>query len=259
MKYSNFILILLSFFLSSIVFAQAEDNYLNTYYKLNADKTLRLEYIEHTSDYTIVYVAYTGNSNPGTFTGLYLNNFRLIDRDTYAEYKPVDTRYLPKTPNKFYVYNNGEELMFPILFNRLPSYVKNIDLVEGDGSTSQTYNFTFRDLELDPENNELEDLIWDVQIDYPYCTTFYTYESLTIDVYVDGKFIDKIDRKFKDPEYKPSCGEYGTMMIAFPNDDERKFYGTASDSKKKYTWNFTFEPKSDYWDICNKKNLTAGN
>ncbi|MET0394495.1 MAG: hypothetical protein ABW019_15225, partial [Chitinophagaceae bacterium] len=130
------VLFLLAFCCASLVLpAQSRSsNYINEYGKYNADKTLRLDYIEQDDDYTILYVAYTGTSKNGSFTSLYLNNFRIEDRSTGKEYKPVNTGMLPTTTDgKFFLYNDNTEMMLTIRFNRLPSSVKNIDVIEAEG------------------------------------------------------------------------------------------------------------------------------
>lgn len=229
-------------------------NYINEYGKYNADKTLRLEYIEQDDDYTIVYVAYTGTSNSGSFTSLYLNNFRLVDRATDKEYKPTDTGLLPtNTDGKFFLYNSGTDIMLSIKFRRIPSSVKNIDLIESDGAASSTYNFTFRNLYLDPSEHLPRSLLKKAGAQEGYAAMFYTYEELTIDVSIDGSMVGKIDRRFNNRSYTPSCGEYGSLTVMFASDDRRKFSATASNSKSKYTWNFNFIPKEG---DCEKKNLT---
>ncbi len=230
-------------------------NYVNEYNKSNADRTLKLMYIAHEEKYTTVYVKYMGNQNVGKYTGLYLNNFRLIDRDTKKEYYPVDTYYLPtRTDGKFYLYNADDPVMLPIQFSRLPASVRYIDLVEGEGSSSATYNFTFRGLYLEPSEDITDELdfLWEWD-NLPYCTSFYTYDDVTVELTIDGNYVDKLDRRYTDREYKPECGEYGSMMVGYPTDRERRL--TAKSPDGKYTWDFNFTPVADEPGDCNKKNL----
>ncbi|MET0391495.1 MAG: hypothetical protein ABW019_00085, partial [Chitinophagaceae bacterium] len=58
---------------------------------------------------------------------------------------------------------------------------------------------------------------------------------------------------FNNKSYKPACSEYGTLTVLFPSDERRKFSGSASNSQKKYNWNFNFTPEAGG---CVKKNLT---
>jgi hypothetical protein len=231
------------------------DNYINEYGKSNADKTLKLMYISQETSTTTVYVRYMGNANIGTYTGLYLNNFRLIDRDTKKEYYPKNTYYLPtRTDGKFYLYNADDPMMLPIEFDRLPSTVRFIDLVENDGSTAATYNFTFRSLYLEPSQDVTDemDFLWEWD-DLPYCTSFYTYDEVSVELSVDGRYVDKLDRRYTDRSYKPACGEFGSVMIGFPTDRERALSAKSPDGK--YTWSFNFTPVGDDPGNCNKKNL----
>lgn len=233
--------------------ATAQTDFANRYAKYNSDRTLRLEYIENVKEYTIVHVAYTGTSNIGGFTGLYLNNFRIIDRTTGIQYRPTDADYLPTSSSKkFFLYNSGKEMGLEIYFDRLPSYVKEIDLVENDGDPSATYNFTFRNLRLNPEKDDSESLYdWLYDVSEPNYICAYTYDNVSIDIWIDDAYVGQLDRKFNDRSYEPSCGEYGTIMIGFPDYEARNFKASAKSGSNSYSWNFSFEPSY----TCSKKNL----
>ena len=223
---------------------------------MNADKTLRLEYIEHTTDYTTVYISYLGTTNTGTYTGLYLNNFRLVDRQTKAEYRPVDTGLIPtSTDGKFFVYNSGSSIVLEIKFDRLPSYVKYIDLIEADGSPSSTYNFTFKNLGVDSDIDFDDDLFEYLYDHSGYAATIFTIFDAQIDIYIDEVYVGKLDRKFNEATYTPSCGEYGTLTILFPDSIERTGKGKGSSGGKNFTWNFEFSPKNAIYGDCHKHRL----
>jgi hypothetical protein len=65
-----------------------------------------------------------------------------------------------------------------------------------------------------------------------YYTSFYTYEDLIIEVYVENSYVGKMDSGFSNRNYTPGCGEYGTMTVGFASDTKKKFSGSASGSKK---------------------------
>jgi len=233
----------------------AQDEFINYYGKKNADATLELNFIDHEEDYTTLYVSYTGTSNVGEYTSLYLNNLRIIDRETRKEYKPVDTGVLPiNDEGKVYFYNSGTPILIRIRFDRLPYGVKNIDVMESDGSSSATYNFTFRNLRINPlldDSEEFYDFLYDID---SYASTIFSVFDATISVYVAGKLVGVLDRVFKAADYTPSCGEYGTITVVYANSTERVGYGSATSGGKNYTWNFTVKPKSGF-DECHKQRL----
>jgi|GEM_PF-5255504 len=248
--------IIFIFFLFCSVYCLAQKDFTNQYGRLNADRTLRLEYIEHTESSTRLYVSYLGTTNRGSYTGLYLNNLRIVDRNTKAEYRPVDTGLLPTTTDgKFFVYNSGSIIVLEIKFRRLPSYVTDIDVIEGDGSVTATYNFTFKNLGIDPEldfYDDLEDFLYENE---SYAATIFSVFDAQIDIYIDDVYVAKLDRKFNSATYTPACGEYGTITILFSNDNERSGKGKGSSGGKNYNWNFNFTPKSTYFGDCHKHRL----
>jgi hypothetical protein len=233
----------------------SQEEFINYYGKNNADATLQLSFIDHEEDYTTLYVSYTGTSNVGEYTGLYLNNLRIIDRDTRREFKPVETGVLPtNAEGKVFFYNSGTAILIRIRFDRLPSGVKNIDIVESDGSSSATYNFTFRNLRINPlldDSEEFYDFLYDID---SYASTIFSVFDATINVYVGGKFVGVLDRVFKSADYTPSCGEYGTLTVVYANSTERAGSGSATSGGKNYTWNFTVKPKGGF-DECHKQRL----
>lgn len=238
--------------------ASAQTSFVNAYAKKNADNTLQLAYIEHTSENTTVYVRYLGTQNYGKFTGLYLNNFRIVDRVTGAEYKPTNTGVLPTTTDgKFFIYNSYDPIMLSITFRRLPSYVKSIDLVEADGSTTSTYNFTFRGIAIDPtkdDGDDLWDMLWEEEV---YAATIYSITDANIDIYIDDAFVGTLTRYFADPAKVPDCGQYGTLTLLTAESRTLKFKGKASKNGKSLSWTFDVNPKDWVLGECAKHYLKA--
>lgn len=233
----------------------SQDEFVNYYGKYNADNTLKLSFIEHEEDYTTLYVSYLGTTNVGQYTSLYLNNLRIKDRETYREYKPVDTDILPTdTDGKVFYYNSGSTILIRIKFDRLPSSVKYIDVIEGDGSSSATYNFTFKNLRVNSLVNDIDEFFdFFDETDY-YVSTIFTVFDATTDVYISNTYVGKLDRVFKSADYTPSCGEYGTLTVVYATDSERSGSAKASGNGKNYTWTFTVKPSSGYMG-CHKQRL----
>lgn len=220
--------------------------------KYNGDKTLRLDYVVHTEEETNLYITYTTNNAESAFTGIYLNDFRIVDKKKGTEYRPTFTGHIPQnTGGNFYIHNNAGEMTFQFTFDRLPASVINIDILESTGDPGVKYNFTFRNINLELANAQSNfDEEWLDDIQFPFLKSFYSKNDLTIDVSIEGFSLGKIDRHFNRPEYKPSCAEYGTFSVVFPSSTtkKRRFYGTASKNGRKYTWDFEFstELHEDY-------------
>jgi hypothetical protein len=233
----------LAFLLFSVA-GFSQDVFVNAYSRYNADRTIRLEYIEHDEEHTSVYFSYLGTSNIGTYTSLYLNNFRLIDRTTKAEYRPESTDMLPTTTDgKAFFYNSGEIIPIVIKFNRLPSYVKYIDLMEADGSSVATYNFTFRNLAISPDTDDEYDL-WDYKDENDaYGASIYTTYNAQIDITLNGVYVGKLDRKFNSETYDPACGEFGTLSVYYADNRTLKGSGKGKTSTGEVTWSFEFSPR----------------
>ena len=243
------------FFFSLVSISFSQEEFVNYYGKINADGTLKLNFIDHDEDYTTLHISYLGTTNVGSYTGLYLNNLRIVDRETGISYKPTDTGLLPTTSDgKVFFYNSGDPTLIQIQFDRLPSYVKSIDVIESDGSSSSTFNFTFRNLRISPlvdDSDEFWEFIYDIDI---YASTIFSVFDATIDLYISGTYVGKLDRVFKSAEYTPSCGEFGTLTVVYPTDAHRTGYGTTTSNGKKYTWDFTVKPSS-IASGCHKQRL----
>src|SRR5690606_12955839 len=176
-RLSHYLLFSLLFLFLAPAMINAQDYFVNMYSRKNNDNTLKLAFIEHDSENTTVYVQYLGNTNVGTYTGLYLNNFRIMDRETGDEYKPVETGFLPTTiDGKFFAYN-GETILYLInACKSLSTREINIDLEEGEGSAGETYSFTFRNIRLDHSVNVEDEFIEEMfTMPTPYAATNYSY------------------------------------------------------------------------------------
>ena len=258
-RLSHYLLFSLLFLFLAPAMINAQDYFVNMYSRKNNDNTLKLAFIEHDSENTTVYVQYLGNTNVGTYTGLYLNNFRIMDRETGDEYKPVETGFLPTTiDGKFVVYNGETILYLPIAFKRLPSRVKNIDLVEGEGSAGATYSFTFRNIRIDRSVNVEDEFMEEMfTMPTPYAATIYSYFNATIDLYVRGTLLAKLDRYFKDKNTKPNCGQFGTVTILTPRNEPIPMLGMAEKDGKKLSWDFKVTPLDASFGECKKFSLSG--
>ncbi|HLP39376.1 hypothetical protein [Lacibacter sp.] len=214
--------------------------------RLNSDRTLKLAYIRQTDNNTILYVTYTCANKATAFSGLYLNNLRIVDKASGKTYTATNTWGLPtRADSKFFLYNLGGPMFFRIDFPRLPRSVKVIDILEGNGTGTETYNFTFKNVNVSGsyqmtsgDEEEFDEYLY---MGF-YVKSFYTHEPVIIDMYVDNHYLGKIEKYITSPTYTPKCYEDGTFSVCFPKSDKRRLYATGKSSIKTYTWNFEFTP-----------------
>ncbi|MEJ8844349.1 hypothetical protein WG954_18280 [Lacibacter sp. H375] len=214
--------------------------------QLNYDRTLKLAYIRQSYSNTTLYVAYTCANKATAFSGLYLNNLRIVDKATGKTYTASNTWGLPtKADGKFFVYNLGGPTFLRIDFPRLPRSVKVIDILEGSGTGTETYNFTFKNVNVSGAYQMTaadEDMFDELLATEFYAKSFYTHDQVVIDIYVDNHYVGKLEKYIVSSTYTPKCYEDGTFTVCFPSNAKRKFYATAKTSVTSYTWNFEFTP-----------------
>lgn len=214
--------------------------------QLNYDRTLKLAYIRQSYSNTTLYVTYTCANKATAFSGLYLNNLRIVDKATGKTYTASNTWGLPtRADSKYFLYNLGGPMMLRIDFPRLPLSVKVIDVLESNGTGTETYNFTFKNVNVSGAyqmTSADEDQFDELLNTGFYAKSFYTHEPMTIDIYVDNHFLGKLEKYITSPTYTPKCYEDGTFTVCFPKNDKRKLYATAKTSANSYTWNFEFAP-----------------
>lgn len=214
--------------------------------RLNSDRTLKLAYIRQTDNNTILYVTYTCANKATAFSGLYLNNLRIVDKASGKTYTATNTWGLPtRADSKFFLYNLGAPMYLRIDFPRLPRSVKVIDILEASGTGTETYNFTFKNVNVNgayqmtaKDEEEFDEYLYTEL----YAKSFYTHDQVIIDVYVDNHYIGKIEKYITSPTYTPKCYEDGTFTVCFPTNDKRRLYATAKTTASTFTWNFEFTP-----------------
>jgi hypothetical protein len=214
--------------------------------QLNSDRTLKLAYIRQSYENTTLYVTHTCANKATAFSGLYLNNLRIVDKATGKTYTATNTWGLPtRADSKFFLYNLGGPIYLRIDFPRLPRSVKVIDILEASGTGTETYNFTFKNVNVSgsyqmtaKDEEEFDDYLYTGF----YAKSFYTHEPMMIDMYVDNHYLGKLEKYIPSLTYTPKCYEDGTFTVCFPTSDKRRFYATAKTSTKSYTWNFEFTP-----------------
>lgn len=214
--------------------------------RLNSDRTLKLAYIRQTDKNTILYVTYTCANKATAFSGLYLNNLRIVDKASGKTYTATNTWGLPtRADSKFFLYNLGAPMYLRIDFPRLPRSVKVIDILEASGTGTETYNFTFKNVNVNgayqmtaKDEEEFDEYLYTEL----YAKSFYTHDQVIIDVYVDNHYIGKIEKYITSPTYTPKCYEDGTFTVCFPTNVKRRLYATAKTTASTFTWNFEFTP-----------------
>lgn len=214
--------------------------------QLNSDRTLKLAYIRQSYSTTTLYVTYTCVNKATAFSGLYLNNLRIVDKATGKTYTASNTYGLPtRADSKFFLYNLGKPMFLRIDFPRLPRSVKVIDILEASGNGTETYNFTFKNVNVNgayqmtaKDEDEFDDYLYTGF----YAKSFYTHDQVVIDLYVDNHYIGKLEKYITSSTYTPKCYEDGTFTVCFPTNDKRKLYAAAKTASNSYTWNFEFTP-----------------
>ncbi len=188
--------------------------------RLNNDRTLKLAYIKQSYDNTTLYVTYTCANKATAFSGLYLNNLRIVDKATGKIYTATNTWGLPtRTDSKFFLYNLGAPMMLRIDFARLPLSVKTIDVLEGTGTGTETYNFTFKNVNVGG-----------------------SYQMTATEEDEFGNYLGKLEKYIVSPTYTPNCYEDGTFTVCFSKNEKRRLYATAKTTANTFTWNFEFTP-----------------
>ncbi|QNA42956.1 hypothetical protein [Lacibacter sediminis] len=218
--------------------------------QLNNDRTLKLAYIRQSYSTTTLYVTYTCVNKATAFSGLYLNNLRIVDKATGKTYTASNTYGLPtRADSKFFLYNLGTPMMLRIDFPRLPRSVKVIDVLEGSGAGTETYNFTFKNVNVSgayqmsaKDEEEFDEYVY---AEF-YAKSFYTHDPVIIDIYVDNHYIGKLEKYIPTLTYTPKCHEDGTFTVCFPTISKRRIYATAKTTASSFTWNFEFTPGGSY-------------
>lgn len=229
-------------FLLSLALPALAQDYANEYKVYNADRTLRLDYIEHEGDYTNLYISYTGTSDVGKYTPLILQDYKLVARGSGEEYRPVRSTIPSKVDNQLFFYNAGKGIQIKITFQRIPRHVKQFDLIEPTASTPATYNFTFRNLKF----NEAEDVQWkisgwEIETRTPRYISIVPYLYNSLSIYADNVYVGEMNHTYTKGTM-PDCDVNNFCRIVYPDDTERTISISYTAGNKKITRKFTGKP-----------------
>lgn len=221
--------------------ANAQKIFTNAYKISNNDGTLRLDYIEHREKETVVYVKYVGNFS-GLASGLYLNDYKLAVHSTGEVFRAISSTVPFQQDSKFFLQNSTDGIQLQIRFPRLPAYVKEFDLIEPSTDQNPTFNFTFRNLKVDDTKDVSWELSgWAFEAKTPRFIQIFTNSDMPLDVYLNENFVGSLAKKFP-KDYKPTCGEYGALRIAFADSEKKNIKIIGHSGGKSYTWTFQLSP-----------------
>lgn len=248
-------LLLVAILISSFSVLHSQEIYYNSYNKLNSGQTLKLAYIMQDEFFTRIYIKYLGNKNYQKFTRISLEDFKLVDRETEAEYKPAKNNTIPTDDRtQLFVFNNNEDVLLEIKFKRLPDYVRSFDLV--DHGASGMYNFTFRDITLNPKSND-QDAFLKYEKSKPdvYGAMVYSYAKEDIKITINGEYVTNLNIYFTERSPAPDCGERGTVNFLTTKDEELDFHGSVLTKTYKLNWRFAIQPRNLRYGRCQIQKL----
>ena len=222
--------------------SHSQKNFTNKYKYYNNDSTLRLDYIEHRDKETVLYILYRGAASKGFFSGLYLNDYKLVVHSTGEIFRPTSSTVPSQPDSYFFLQNANTGIQLQIRFPRIPAYVKIFDLVEPTTDQYPTFNFTFRNLKVDESQDLTWELAgWQMEARTPRFIQVFTNSQMELDVYINEIFVGTNTKSFPG-KTQPECGQYGTLRIAFGDQEKKNIRVVGRTGSKTYTWNWHLAP-----------------
>lgn len=236
-----FLLCSISLFLATT--ATSEDSYIFKFKKYNSDRSIRLDYLQRTEEGVVVIFTYTTEGTNGSFSRMYHNNIRVVDKKTGKSYYPENTSGVPKRgTGNCYFSNYDGSFVFGFVFEALPESVSEIDLIEDDGKSSfGQFRFTGLDITIkEPATKEQEDEVYDELDEIAFTKSFWTRLNLPIQISVNGNLVGTLNTSATS---MPECGDVNTFVLIFPGSkkQKKKFEATARKGNRKLSWEFEFE------------------
>ncbi|HNW89068.1 MAG TPA: S1C family serine protease [Bacteroidales bacterium] len=191
---------------------------------------LSLDYLANIKGNSVFFFTYEHESDEQRYQTIWLEDYRLVDLET-GEIYYFNGSDLPKKDDPRIIYN-GTKTRFCVFFDRLPPSVKNFSLMEGECSET---SFCFLNIDL---SDYYETSDWDsklyINTDEEGTVAFYTAYDLKggeISIYIEGYYVGKLTKFFKDKTATPQCGQEGTLTIRL---EAGTYNYTASNNK--FNW-----------------------
>ena len=196
--------------------------------------SLSLDYITRNGNETAFCFTYTNNSGNNSMMTIWMDNYKLYDRNTQQYYSASHIN-LPGADAPKAVFD-GESVRFTVTFTNLPANLTNFDLRESDCTETA---FCFSGLSINnytKSSYTYSDIVKTYELkNQGKLTIFSRYGSSgDINFWLADNYTGKLTRYITNSSYSPSCGDEGALTLTI---SEGSYRWRASD--EKYNWQDT--------------------
>ncbi len=196
--------------------------------------SLTLDYITRNGNETVFCFTYTNNSRNNSMMTIWMDNYKLFDRNTQKYYNASNIN-LPGADAPKAVFD-GESTRFTVTFSNLPANLSNFDLQESDCAETA---FCFTGLNLSnytKSSYNHSDIVNTYELKNQGRLTIYSRygSSGDINFWLADNYTGKITKFVNNNSYTPSCGDGAGITLTIT---EGSYRWKASD--EQYNWQDT--------------------